>query len=213
MITIEQLNAIPGRPDWATWIVLDPLSIFLRDEYSHPIAGIQLPSCSFSLFCCKLFNDGKELLAFANYVRRVELDVASYSQDPHYLGRDEAVVREHLEDAIQDAYESLAEPSCGELHEIEIDEVVPDKVSWCIDFEKLISPMHEWYYRECDDWASDESIEPLPGAEEALAVWADTYLRPTAATFARNGKVETRHIAICDSTQEFIIVEDEVARR
>ena len=124
----------------------------------------------------------------------------------------DACLRIHIENAIQDAYESLCEPSCGELHEVEICEAVPEKISRCIDLDNLISSMHEWYYRECDDWASDESIEPLPGAEEALAVWADTYLRPTAPTFARNGKVETRHIAICDSTQDFIVVEDEVAK-
>lgn len=174
MITIDQLNAIPGRPSFLIpWESKGNLLYCCHNNYSSfdNFGGTAIIVDSGKVICQPKKNcNCTEMLAFALYARRVEIEVGRMGHEEKFISQGRAVDRN---DAIQDAFDAIEDFDDGCTHTIEIvpsERVYPENAIDLSDIGDLIA---ESCY--ISDSGEERNVYWKDGAKDAISVAVSTY--------------------------------------
>jgi len=176
MITIEQLNAIPGRPDYMTWADESRRGTILRDDLG--VAYSSILDGAVEIWIAP-HDDARMLYSFATYIRRVEIEIERESKGLLYAYGDDGYAQTSENDVIEEYISGIGkldlEDGCCE---IELTLCKPMPISAMLpSVDQIAEMMNESIASAMHDADDDDVVEVLDGAKEALNVWAGTYLR------------------------------------
>lgn len=167
MITIEQLNAIPGRPPTIEWLTNNNGATFVfRHHGGDSFARIK--GDALELFNVTAPVSPTELLTFALYIRRVEIEIERLKHEDMFL-KGSSVCDRH--DAIDYAVGRVDDDEdVIEVNIVPTSRVYPGE---CVDLDTL----GEHIIDQCEEYENGQrpGIRWKDGANEALSVFLDTY--------------------------------------
>jgi len=168
MITIEQLNAIPGRPDGMEWVNESHRGTILTDE--SRVAYASIVDGAVAIWTVP-HDDTRTLYSFATYIRRVEIEIERMGHEEKFLDGSTVCTRR---DAIQYALDKLDESNEeSDIVEVEItpsSRAYPDE---CFDLEDIGE--HIVRQSNHDEDGNYPEVSWKDGASEALSVFIATY--------------------------------------
>lgn len=170
MITIEQLNAIPGRPSFlAEWIAFNNMPCCYHKD--GPLLGERAISYYDRLYCFPLnHSTARDLLSFAVYVRRVEIEIERMEHDDMFFAGNRVCDRH---EAIELALDGVDKDNNADVVEVAIVQTSRVYPGDCIGLDTLGD--HIVDQCEQDEGGSTPQIRWKDGASEALSVFLDTY--------------------------------------
>lgn len=169
-VNIEQLNAIPGRPDGMEWIEAPGGQRLQGDNLSF--SGITDGVLDIYIVP---HDNARTLYDFANYIRRVEIELERMNAPEYFVAEDGEKTFDDEAEAI-DEYITNGYFSTGDEIGVKVDVWKATPVSALVSLQSILERACECLYGSGDFDENDEVVAD-DAAEEALNVWADTHLR------------------------------------